>query len=65
MVLGGSLRNQLSSSSRRAIPPSSRSHYYPIQSHVRSPNKIRWPMIWVTASVLSLALLGIILAAHC
>ena len=59
------MRNQLSSPRRRVLPPSLRSHYYPRQSHVRYPNKAQWSGIWIAASVLSLVVLGVILATHC
>jgi len=42
-----------------------RSHHYPTQSHTPYPNKVRWSMIWMTASVFVLILLGVILATHC
>jgi hypothetical protein len=56
--------NQRSVLRRRAFLRLPHSRAYPTQSPVRYPNKVQWG-IWVAASVFVLAVLSVILVAHC
>jgi hypothetical protein len=49
----------------RSLPLSLRDRGFPTPLHRRFLTKPQWPMIWIAASVLSLVVLGVILAAHC
>jgi len=60
-----SMRYQRSALSHRVLPPSLRPHQSAIGSHLRHPNKLQWFVTWLTASVLSLVVLGVLLAMHC
>jgi len=59
------MRYQRSATRSRVIPFALRSQHDPKQSHVRHQNKSHWSTIWIVASLLSLIVLGVILATHC
>jgi len=69
LVLRGSMRGQRSALLHRVRPPSLRPHQYPTESNLRYPNKlqwfVQWFVTWLGASVLSLLVLGLLLAMHC
>ena len=61
-VLLGRMRNQGSALLHRVA---SRPHQNPAESNLQYPNKLQWFVTWLGASVLSLLVLGLLLAMHC
>ena len=59
------MRYQRSALRHRSLPPSLHPRGFPTPLHQRFPTKPEWSVIWIAASVLSLVVLGVILAAHC
>jgi hypothetical protein len=55
---------QRSALRHRVVPLSLRPHGFPTPLHQRFLTKPQWPVIWIAASVLSLVVLGGILATH-
>jgi hypothetical protein len=56
---------QRSALRHRSMPPSLRARGFPTPLHQRFLTKPQWSVIWIAASVLSLVVLGVIVAAHC
>jgi hypothetical protein len=56
---------QRSALRHRTFPPSLRARGFPTPLHERFMTKPQWSSIWIAASVLSLVVLGVILATRC
>ena len=57
--------HQRSALRHRSLPLSLRPRGFPTPLHKRFLTEPEWPVIWISASLLSLVVLGGILAAHC